>query len=169
MKTVRTLAKILHYISKSLAFMYALVAFYSILCLLTKWSLEKDGDFFTILFPFTKEAILIGEYNIAYILFDFLMIFMLYAIFFMLLSNVFNVFTKQKLFTTHAIGKLKWFYSSNLIVPSIAAVLAYAFGNFDIDAFLLVALHFILGVFAYFFSEIFKQGVSLQKDQDLII
>jgi len=39
----------------------------------------------------------------------------------------------------------------------------------DDSLIMLTTIHFILGVFAYFLAAIFRQGLNLQHQQDLII
>ena len=48
-------------------------------------------------------------------------------------------------------------------------LLAVIFSIIDEGVFVLVLLHAILGIFAYFIAAIFQQGVQLQTEQDLII
>ncbi|MFL9845296.1 DUF2975 domain-containing protein [Flavobacterium rhizosphaerae] len=169
MKEVKNIAKNLFYLSRFCAFVYAFLTIYSTISLLTGWSLKFEGDYFNILFPFTKQTILIGEYNLTYILLDYLLVFVLYGIFFWLLGNVLKVFMQTKLFTQKNINQLKYFYILNLFVPSLATLIAYTFSTIDRDVILLIILHFIIGIFSYFLAQIFKQGVDLQNEQDLYI
>lgn len=169
MNEVKNIAMNLFYLSRFCVFVYAFLTIYSAISLLTGWSLKFEGDYFNIMFPFTKQTILIGEYNLTYILLDYLLVFILYGIFFWLLGNVLKVFTRPKLFTQKNIDQLKYFYISNLFVPSIATLIAYTFGTIDRDVILLIILHFIIGIFSYFLAQIFKQGVNLQNEQDLYI
>ena len=171
MKTVKIISKVLFYLSRGFAFMYAFSVFYAVFCLTTKWALEisEEKGTFNILFPFTKQPIFLGDYNLIYILFDFMMILVLYTVFFVFLSEVFKIFTRERLFTAYAVKKMKWFYLYNLIVPPAVIIITLILSDPDPDGILFLVLHFIIGVFAYFFSEIFKQGVNLQRDQDLII
>lgn len=169
MKEVKNTAKNLFYISRFCVFVYAFLTIYSVISLLTGWSLRFEGDYFNIQFPLTKQTILIGEYNLAYIFLDYLMVFVLYGIFFWLLGNILKVFMQPKLFTQKNIKQLKYFYISNLFVPSVATVIAYTFSTIDRDVVLLIILHFIIGIFSYFLAQIFKRGVDLQNEQDLYI
>lgn len=169
MKEVKNIAKNLFYISRLCVLVYALLTIYSAISLLTGWSLKFEGDYFNIQFPFTKQTILIGEYNLIYIFLDYLMVFVLYGIFFWLLGNVLKVFMQTKLFSQKNIKQLKYFYISNLFVPSVATLIAYTFSTIDRDVILLIILHFIIGIFSYFLAQIFKQGVDLQNEQDLYI
>jgi hypothetical protein len=169
MKKVKNLAGTLFYISRICAFAYALLAVYSATSLLTGWKLGLNGAYFNILLPFTGKTVLIGEYNLRYIFFDFLFVFILYYIFFWLLGNVFKAFTQPKLFNEKNIRRLKYFYRANLFVPSLAIFIAYIFSTIDRDVIILDILHFIIGVFSYFIAEIFKQGANLQNEQDLFI
>ena len=112
MNEVKNIAMNLFYLSRFCVFVYAFLTIYSAISLLTGWSLKFEGDYFNIMFPFTKQTILIGEYNLTYILLDYLLVFVLYGIFFWLLGNVLKVFTRPKLFTQKNIDQLKYFYIS---------------------------------------------------------
>lgn len=170
MNTVRHLSKVLLVITRILAVSYGLTALYSFLCLITGWSLAfKDaGKYFLILYPFTETPFLIGDNNIPYILFYFMLPLSLYGIFFWLAGNVFSVFTQDRLFTWNGVKQLKWFYSTNLFVPPVLILLTSLFSEVD-ESIILVVLHLFLGVFAFFLAAIFKQGLNLQNEQDLII
>jgi hypothetical protein len=73
------------------------------------------------------------------------------------------------LFTQYGIGRLKGFYLANLIIPGATILLTSFFTEVDDTSVIFIALHFILGVFAFFLAAIFRQGVHLQNQQDLII
>lgn len=169
MKKSKKMANYLLYISRFCAFGYTFLTTYSAISLLTNWSLKLEGDYFNILFPLTEQTILIGEYNLNYIVFNYFMVFVLYGVFFWMLSNVFKVFTQPKLFTKKNIKQLKYFYLANLFIPSVASIIAYTFSSIDRDVIMLIILHFVIGIFTYFLAEIFRQGVQLQNEQDLII
>ncbi|RYF89554.1 MAG: DUF2975 domain-containing protein [Chitinophagaceae bacterium] len=86
-----------------------------------------------------------------------------------LLSQVFKTFTQKKLFTQTGINHLQRFYLANLILPGIAYIVLLLVNEEAEDVFMLVMLHAIIGVFAYFIAAIFRQGVLLQNEQDLYI
>jgi len=172
MKNVRTLSAILFYITRIVAILYILVTFYSIISILTEWSFntKENGKYFSIYYPFTDIPFLIGENNWGYILFNFLIPIGFYGLFFLLVSNVFNVFKQQKLFTRYGVNQLNWFYLANFFVLPVTIFLATIFtGAIEEGLGWLTVIHFILGVFAYFLAAIFKQGLSLQNEQDLFI
>ena len=172
MQNVKTVSKILFYVTRFLAILYFSISAHSIISLLTKWSLttKDDGKYFQICYPFTQKPFLVGNNNLGYMIFNFLLPLSLYGLFFLLVSNVFKVFFQPKLFTLNGIKHLKWFYLANLILPSLSVLLASIFTNEVEDPFeFLIMIHFILGVFAYFLSAIFNQGLSLQNEQDLYI
>lgn len=169
MKGVKSIAGVLFYLSRICVLGYAILAVFSSISLLTGWFLKFKGDYFNIQIPFTEKTFLIGERNLPYIIFDFLMVFVLYSIFFWLLSNVFKTFIQPKLFNKKSINRLRYFYLSNLFIPSLATLLACLFSNIDSTVIMLIILHFVLGIFAYFMAAIFKQGVNLQNEQDLFI
>jgi Protein of unknown function (DUF2975) len=172
MQNVKTVSKILFYITRFLAIFYFTISAHSTIALLTKWSLitKDNGKYFQICYPFTQKPFLLGDNNLGYMIFNFLLPLSLYGLFFLLVSNVFKVFFQPKLFTTNGVKHLKRFYLANLILPSLAVLLASIFTNKVEDpAEFLIMIHFILGVFAYFLAAIFKQGLSLQNEQDLYI
>jgi hypothetical protein len=130
---------------------------------------REDRKYFSVFYPFTTAPFLNGDYNLPYIVFYFLLPISLYGLFFLLVSNVFKVFFQPRLFTEYGIGRLKGFYLANLIIPGATILLTSIFTEVDNASIVFVALHFILGVFAFFLAAIFKQGVHLQNQQDLII
>lgn len=172
MKTVRVISKVLLAITRLIALGYFFSFLLSAIALSTGWSLKlvKDkAERFVILYPFTDSRFLLGDYESGYI-FMFLLILGSYAFFFWTLGNVFKVFNQVKLFTQKGIGYLKWFYISNLTVPLAATILISVV--YEVESPVaegLIVLHALLGVFTYFIAAIFKQGVSLQNEQDLII
>ncbi|MWB95497.1 DUF2975 domain-containing protein [Flavobacterium sp. GA093] len=171
MKTTHIVSKILFYITRFLAFVYFTLAGYSLLALATGWSLrfKDNGKYFQVCYPFTEKPLMLGDYNIPYIIFDFLAPLSLYGLFFLLISNVFKVFFQPKLFTQNGIDHLRRFYLANLLLPSITIFLASLFVPLDNEVSIFIVLHFMLGVFAYFLAAIFKQGLNLQNEQDLFI
>lgn len=172
MKNVRTISLILFYITRFAAVLYLLIALYSIISILTEWSyITKDsGQNFAICFPFTQTPFLLGENNWGYKIFNFIIPIGFYGLFFLLASNVFNVFKQTKLFTQYGVTQLKWFYLANIFVPSITILLAGIFsGNIEEGLEWVAVIHFFLGVFTYFLAAIFKQGLHLQNEQDLYI
>ncbi|GAB3515760.1 hypothetical protein [Emticicia fontis] len=171
MNKVKIVSKILFYITRILAFFYLGTAAYSTFCLLTGWGLgfRENKKYFHVMYPFTDTPFLNGDYNMPYIIFEFLLVLGLYGLFFLLASNIFKVFFQPKLFTEFGIRQLRYFYLANLLLPTLAVLFASIFAEVDDMAVILIILHFILGVFAYFFAAIFKQGLQLQKEQDLFI
>ncbi|MBX7225103.1 MAG: DUF2975 domain-containing protein [Chitinophagales bacterium] len=172
MKNVKNISAVLFYITKLLAILYLLTAFYSFIVLLTKWSFitRENGYFFSVCYPFTETPFLNGENNWAYKIFNFLIPIGLYGGFFLLASNVFNAFRQPKLFTKYGVNQLRWFYSGNLTIPWLVILLSSIFaGKIEEGLVWVAVIHFFLGVFAYFLAVIFKQGLQLQNEQDLFI
>jgi len=171
MNSVKIISKVLFYITRFLAFLYFGMATLSIIALSTGWSLNiiKNGQIFQVCYPFTQKPFLVGDYNALYIVFHFLTPISLYGLFFLLVSNVFKVFFQPKLFTEYGVKQLKWFYLGNLILPSLTALVTSIFTEVEDPTEILILLHFVLGVFAYFLAAIFRQGLKLQKEQDLFI
>ena len=171
MKTTHIVSKILFYITRFLAIVYFSLSFYSLLTLSTGWFLnfKDNGKYFQICYPFTYHPLMLGDYNVPYIIFDFLSPLSLYGLFFLLISNVFKVFFQPKLFTENGIKHLKRFYLANLFLPGIIIFISSIFVSLDNEISIFIVLHFMLGVFAYFLAAIFKQGLNLQNEQDLFI
>lgn len=172
MKNIKTISAILFFITRIFAVLYLLTTLFSLISIITEWSyITKDsGKNFAICFPFTETPFLVGENNWGYKIFNFLIPIGFYGLFFLLVSNVFNVFKQPKLFTQNGVKQLKRFYLANIFMPSITILLASIFAG-DIEEGLewVAVIHFFLGVFAYFLAAIFKQGLHLQNEQDLYI
>ena len=171
MRSVKAVSRVLCYSARILAVLYFTMAALSLLALTTGWGLNirEGGKYFQVYYPFTKIGFLNGDYNISYIIFFFLLPISLYGLFFLLLSNVFKVFFQPKLFTSYGVKHLRLFYQANCIIPGLVVLLTSFFENVETESIVMVVLHFTLGVFAYFFAAIFKQGVQLQNEQDLYI
>ena len=101
--------------------------------------------------------------------FSFLLPLTLYGFFFWLVSNLFSVFSKPKLFTVLNLQQLKRFYLFNWLVPFPAIIISSFFVETESALWLLAVVHGILGVFAWMVAAIFKQGLQLQNEQDLFI
>jgi hypothetical protein len=171
MKAVKVVSRILFYITRALFMLYFFMAALSLLALTTGWGLQlrEGGKYFTVYYPFTKTGFLNGDYNTTYIIFYYLLPISLFGLFFLLLGNACKVFYQPKLFTPYGIKQLRVFYLANCIVPAPIVLLISIFGEVEQAAMLMVALHFTIGIFAFFLAAIFKQGVQLQNEQDLYI
>jgi hypothetical protein len=172
MKNVKIVSTVLFYITRILAVMYLCIALYSLIVLLTEWSYitKKGGNNFAICFPFTDTPFLVGENNWGYKLFNFLLPIGAYGFFFLVLSNIFSVFRGAKLFTQYGVDQLHYFFLGNIIIPFSLILLASIFaGKIEEGLEWLAVVHFFLGVFAFFMAAIFRQGLLLQKEQDLFI
>ena len=171
MDNVKIVSRILFYISRFFAAVYFASFLHSAIALATGWSLNlrEDGKYFQVYFPFTETPFLNGDHNSAYIVWEFLTPLLLYGLFFLLLGNVFRVFFQPKLFTQKSIKHLKRFYLGNFIVPGLLVLIMSFIVDPEIDAIAVIVLHGIIGVFAYFLAAIFKKGLNLQREQDLII
>lgn len=170
MKTVRIVAVVLSAISRVLAAGYFLSFLLSALAFSSGWSLNiiEDGRRFEVCYPFTHTPYLLGEYNTGYMIM-FLLLLGLYGLFFLLVGNVFSVFTKTKLFTAYGIRHLRIFYLGNLVLPLLAMLLISAVYEVESPLQILVILHMLLGVFSYFMAAIFREGYYLQNENDLIL
>lgn len=131
LENVRTVSSALFYITRLLAFLYLLTTLYSFVTLLTECSFttRDSGNYFSIFYPFTETPFLNGENNWAYKALNFLMPIGFYGVFFLLLSNIFNVFKQPKLFTQYGVNQLRWFYLANIFLPSTTIFLATVFAG----------------------------------------
>jgi len=171
MTSVKLIAKVLLHLSRVLAFIYFITFLYTLISLEGKSGsvlLHDANRQFILYLPFTHIPFLLGFNNPVYIWVEFLPLFILYALFFLLLSNVFNVFTQERLFTHRGYNYLRVFYLANFTLPVIMLVLTEVLSEASFDAWAIVGLHLLLGVFIFFMAAIFKQGLKLQDEQDLI-
>lgn len=171
MHTSRLISKVLFYLSRLMAIFYGTLLLLSVLALITGWglSIREGGRYFSVNYPFTKKHLLLGDYNTTYIFLYFLSVIFWYFLFCWLLGNVFRVFFQQRLFTDTGVRHLRNFYLANFLLPIFHLMATILFDTLEADAVALVLLHAVVGVFAYFLSAIFRQGLQLQKEQDLYI
>ena len=176
MHTVRKVASILRQLTRIAAFIFLATAVYSgALLLLSQHTsisglpirFDQNGTYI-IFYPFTKQPFLIGELTTAYQLFSTTVV-ALYGVFLLLLSSVFNVFSKPRLFTAAGVKVLIAFYWFNILAPGIFLLTLLFLGEDVSDAIMIVFLHTMLSVFIFFMAAIFKQGLLLQEEQDLIL
>jgi hypothetical protein len=173
MKTVRLIATILFYLSRLGAVAVLATAVYASVILLLHYTtgannlpIKIEEGHFTIYYPFTHQAFLLGDYTSVY-LFSNLVIVVFYGVFLWLLSGVFHAFKQKKLFTPKGVAQLSRFYITNLIVPFLFFLLFLIFKNEMSDLIRIIFLHLVIGVFAFFMAALFKQGLVLQEEQDL--
>jgi hypothetical protein len=175
MKAVHLTANILFHLSRPLAILYSLVTVYAIIVVLSSYAthaiwvpINIEQGRFVIFFPFTHTPFILGDYA-GYYLIPTLLVVIFYSIFLWLLSGVFDAFRQKKMFVTKGVNQLSRFFKSNLAIPAvlilISALYNYAVGDMIRIAF----LHGVLGVFAFFMTAIFKEGVLLQEEQDLTL
>jgi hypothetical protein len=175
MKTVKVIAKALFYITRLVAFLYFIVTAYALLIVLFSLLTSADNlpitvfdnKNFTIYYPFSEKAFLLGEYSSSYLVPTLLTI-IFYGLFLWLLSGVFHAFKQDRLFTKNGLLQLSRFYMVNVIVPVVIMLLLLIFKQEVEDIVRITFLHLIIGVFAFFMAAIFKQGLVLQEEQDLI-
>lgn len=174
MKTVRLIAGILYYLSRILAIIVTTIAVYAIVVILlhlnnpdTSLPIKvTNNDRFEIFYPFTQTPFLLGDYTASYLVSNLLTI-TFYGFFLWLLGGVFHAFKQQKIFTRKGMLQLSIFYIVNLVVPFLFVALLFVFGQEVLDIVRIILLHLVIGVFAFFMSAIFKQGLLLQEEQDL--
>lgn len=174
MRNVRVIATLLYYLSKALGFVILTVVLYAAATLLVhnagaSWapmSVERDNGF-RIFYPFTRTTFLLGDYTISFVVTYFLTM-AFYGVFLLLLSGVFQAFKGPRLFTKKGVLQLSRFYLTNLLVPLLFLLLITVFRTEAGDFVRIMFLHLVIGVFAFFMAAIFKQGLLLQEEQDLI-
>lgn len=171
MNRTKIIGSILFYITSLLGCLYLIMTLYSLLCLLTGWNtaLYGGGMFLHINYPLTRTPLMNVDNNLSYQVFSFLLPLAFYTIFFLLSAQVFKLFTRRKLFKESHLLILRRYYWLNLIVPIVCTAIAAVFVTIEGGIAILIALHFILGIFIFFLSEIFQQGLHLQDEQDLYI
>ncbi|MBI6118305.1 DUF2975 domain-containing protein [Salegentibacter maritimus] len=169
MQKTMIISKILYFITSILAGLYIVTGIYGALSWLTNTHLQIKNAQTIITYPFTEKAFLILDSSNTYLVFCFLIPIFAYGLFFWLLCNVFKVFYQDKLFTTENIVHLRRFYHLNIFLPTVLTIFTSFFMPIDSELFLIVILHLLLGVFIFFMSEIFSQGLTLQNEQDLFI
>ena len=172
MKKVKIISTILFYPVRILAIVYLIVTLYSAISVFTEWSYitRENGNNFSVCYPFTDTPFLNGHNSWGYKLFNFLIPIGFIGIFFLILSNIFNVFRQQRLFTFYGVKQLKWFCLINIFILPVNILLASVFsGEIEEGLDIVAVVVFILGIFSFFLAAIFKQGLNLQNEQDLYI
>ncbi|MDG3583146.1 DUF2975 domain-containing protein [Galbibacter pacificus] len=169
MKKTNIISKILYAVTRVLAWLYFFTAIYGFICSVTKTNIKPVAGQTIIEYPFTDVPFLILNNSTPYLVFSFLLPTLAYALFFWLLSNVFQVFYQQKLFTVANIAHLKRFYAINLFLPILLVIISSFFTEIEREIYMIIALHMFLGIFIFIISEIFQQGLDLQNEQDLYI
>ena len=169
MRKSRIISKALYSISRILGGMYLITGVYGLFSWVTNTHLLINDKQTIITYPFTEQSFLILDSNITYLIFSFLIPVLGYGLFFWLLSNVFKVFYQDILFTAENIVHLRRFYLVNIFLPTLLFIFTSFFMPIEHEMFLIIALHLVLGVFVFFMSEIFNQGLHLQNEQDLYI
>ena len=169
MQKSRIISKALYSISMILGGMYFITGGYGLFSWVTNTHLLINDKQTIITYPFTDQSFLILDSNITYLIFSFLIPVLGYGLFFWLLSNVFKVFYQDILFTAENIVHLRRFYLVNIFLPTLLFIFTSLFMPIEHEMFLIIALHLVLGVFVFFMSEIFNQGLHLQNEQDLYI
>lgn len=169
MKRTQWISKLLYGITRILALAYGLTAGYGGISWATNTHLVPKGEQLVVTFPFSESSFLILDHNLSYLFCAFLLPVLGYTLFFWLLGNVFQVFYQERLFTPENIGQLQRFYVANMVLPILFVGLAACFMPVEPEMYMIVALHLLLGIFIFIISEIFRQGLHLQNEQDLYI
>jgi hypothetical protein len=176
MNTVRSIAQVLYYLALIFGILYCFTAIYASLVLLfsgngqPSWLpyIEKPNGSFQINYPFGSRPFLLGD-NSRFFKTVLLLVTWGYAIFLILLSGVFDAFRKNKLFIPQSVRQLTRFYKLNLFIP-VVILIFFILASWDTSEIIFITfLHAVVGIFAYFMSSIFKQGLLLQEEQDLTL
>jgi drug/metabolite transporter (DMT)-like permease len=97
------------------------------------------------------------------------MVVIFYGVFLVLLVGVFKTFKQQRLFTALGVRNLTRFYLANFLLPIVALIILLVLGESISDMLIIGFLHVVLGIFIYFMTAIFRQGLELQNEQDLTL
>lgn len=186
MKKIRLLAKIFHFITKFLAVLYLVNSAYIFVVLSLSKLLPNMASLpirfyertyeniavprFDIFIPFTEAPLFLGR-DTPWGMSEIVLGIALYGVFFYLISEVFHAFRQEKIFTTQAIKALMHFAKTSFVLPPLFLIFLfvspdYEVGNGEVSV---LFLHTLLGIFALFLAEIFKEGFTLQQEQDLTI
>ena len=173
MKAAKLLANVLFHLSRLAALLYAAIAFYvgAVLLLFSvtgKGPIAVSDSRFTVYYPFTGKPFFLGEYSLSFIVVSIVSMF-IYVLFIWLLSEVFNAFRGERLFTPGNVKRLWRFSMLNLLTPAAGIAFLLVVGELYSSAIMIAMLHLLIGVFAFFMLTIFKQGLELQQEQDLIL
>ncbi len=171
MKLVRFISAILFFLARILAIGYIVTTLHLLFSVVFKLPTFKilENNRFAIYYPFTEKKFLLGsDYSFNYIT-EMVLIIAFYGLFFWMLGSVFQTFRKQPLFTKQGIRNLKSFFVINLVISPLLFGFLSVFSIEDMPFFPMIIAHGIIGVFAYFLTAIFNEGVGLQNEQDLYI
>lgn len=171
MKLMRFISAVLFYLARILAIGYLVTTFHLLVSVVFKLPTFRiiENNRFEIYYPFTEKKFLLGsDYSFNYVT-EMVLIIGFYGLFFWTLGNVFQAFRKKPLFTKKGIRDLKVFCVVNLIISPLLFSFLSMFSIEDMPFFPMITAHAIIGVFAYFLTAIFNEGVGLQNEQDLYI
>ena len=170
---VRNVANALYHLTRALTIIYGLIAVYAIsITILAKNGVNglplsiTEGNRFTIYYPFTNTPFILVQDERAYLVTTLLVV-LFYGLFLVLLVGVFDTFRQKKLFTPKGVQRLTRFYLANFLLPVIAIIILLLLGEPINDLLIITFLHIVLGIFIYFMTAIFRQGLVLQIEQDL--
>ena len=175
MKQVRMIASGLYYLTRTAALLFLTTGIYAFVVLalsmytnMDQLPIKVSDRGFVIFYPFTEQPFLLGDYTVSYFLISTSTV-VLYGLFLWLLSCVFKAFRQQKLFIPRSVSRLERFYWFNVGVPILFLMILAISGHELRDVVLIVFLHLMIAVFAFFMAAIFKQGLLLQEEQDLTL
>lgn len=186
MKNIRLIAKIFHYITKVLSVVYFIGAAYIFIILCLSKLLPNISSLpirfyertyenisvprFDIFIPFTEAPLFLGRAT-SWGMTEIVLGIALYGLFFYLISQVFDAFRQEKIFTNQAIKALMQFAKASFGLPPLFLIFLFMAPDYEVgnEEVSVLFLHILLGIFALFQAEIFKEGFTLQQEQDLTI
>jgi hypothetical protein len=143
MKTARFIARILYYVTRISAVLYLLVTAYALAVVLL--FLTTSASWLPVSVSASNGFVIYYPFTqTPFLLGDY------------------------SLFTKKGFSQLSRFYSVNLTVPVLILIILAVLGQEVQDIIRITFLHLVIGVFAFFMAAIFKQGLFLQEEQDLI-
>ncbi|MAD98223.1 MAG: hypothetical protein CMB99_12930 [Flavobacteriaceae bacterium] len=96
-----------------------------------------------------------------------------YAYYFFTLKDFFNLFVKEKVFEDVSIDKLQTFNKLNYYAGFVFLGRAiYTFVNKDqLDGELVIigAIHFVIALLLYYYTDLVRKGLKIQNENDLTI
>jgi len=164
----KSLSTLLFYSTRLIMIGYGVFILFIIISLLSNNFVITETDRVHIHIPFTSSIIKANFNSLTLIgIFCFTLF---YALFFFVLSLVFKTFSAKRLFSKEVIKYLKWFTILNLILPIAYFVVGILINNrITADDIVPGLLHIGLGIFSAFIATIFKQGFTLQEENELTI
>lgn len=164
----KSFSTVLYYSTRFATIGYGIIILLVIILLLTNSYIITGDNVLEIQIPFTS-AVIKGAYTLMALV-GVLCFSIFYGAFFYVLSLIFKTFSTGKLFTEKAIKYLRWFTILNCSLPVIYIVTGLIINNnISAEGIVSVIPHIALGIFSAFIAAIFKQGFTIQEENELTI